>query len=571
MIGSDRILALNIGASKLVLAEFKLPKGGQPPEMLQYGVAELGIEPESDADPSAYIVAALRDVMKERGIRPGPLLMTLSGQVVFPRFVKLPPVARDKIQQMIAYEAEQNVPFPIGEVVWDHQLVGDAAGGEQNVMIVAVKTDNVTSLTDCVLAVGLEPEIVDVAPLALYNCVRFNYPDTKGCTMVLDIGARSTNLVFIEQDRIFSRSIPVAGNAITQELAKSFQLDFKVAEKLKKQHAFVALGGVYALAEDETADRVSKVVRNVVTRLHAEVNRSINFYRSQQSGSVPNRILLTGGSSVIPHMNTFFHEKLKVEVDYLNPFQTVTVGGRVDPDKAAEDFFELGEVVGLALRRGRRCPIEINLMPPDLVRQKTLRRRIPFFGAAAAALVLVLLTWAMHASRQHALYRQQEQNVVARVERVEKEKSGIDRELQARAAVQVKADALRALVARRSYWAHLLVALRESLYEGMWLTRVEPVKNEEGRIVKLLITGRGYTDKLRQVEEEEKAKGSKLTAVELLRDRLKAHPLLSDEVTIQNAREADRLPFYEFALEVGLEEKPDNAPAGEPQATDGQA
>lgn len=99
MIGSDRILALNIGASKLVLAEFKLPKGGQPPEMLQYGVAELGIEPESDADPSAYIVAALRDVMKERGIRPGPLLMTLSGQVVFPRFVKLPPVARDKIQE----------------------------------------------------------------------------------------------------------------------------------------------------------------------------------------------------------------------------------------------------------------------------------------------------------------------------------------------------------------------------------------------------------------------------------------------------------------------------------------
>ncbi|NLF23609.1 MAG: pilus assembly protein PilM, partial [Lentisphaerae bacterium] len=245
MLTSDRILALNIGASRLALAEFKV-KNGQAPELLQYGLADLGIEPESETDPSAYIVAALRDLMRERGIRPAPLLMTLSGQAVFPRFVKLPPVARDKILSMIQYEAEQNVPFPIGEVVWDYQLVGNADAGDQNVMIVAVKTENVVALTDCVQAAGLEPEIVDVASLALYNCAAYNYPGQDGCTMVLDIGARSTNLVFIEEGRIFSRSIPVAGNTITQEIAKSFQTDFRVAEQMKREHGFVALGGVYA-------------------------------------------------------------------------------------------------------------------------------------------------------------------------------------------------------------------------------------------------------------------------------------------------------------------------------------
>lgn len=562
MFASSRVLALNVGASKLVLAEFKV-RGGQPPEMTQYGVAELGVEPESDTDPSAYIVAALRDVMRERGIRPGPLLMTLSGQAVFPRFVRLPPVARDKLQQMIAYEAEQNVPFPIGEVVWDYQLVGDASAGEQNAMIVAVKTENVSALTDCVQAAGLEPEIVDVAPLALYNCARYNYPGLEGCTMVLDIGARSTNLIFIEEGHVFSRSIPVAGNTITQELAKVFQLDFRAAEQLKRRHAFVALGGVYGVADDETADRVSKVVRNVVTRLHAEVNRSINFYRSQQGGSVPARVLLTGGSSIIPHMDTFFREKLKVDVDFLNPFIHVGVGGRANADKVAEDFYQLGEVVGLALRRAVRCPVEINLMPPNLVRRKTFRRRLPFFGTAAAAVFAALLTMSLHAGRALRLFEEQRNDVAARLQRLQAERQALDQAMQARRQEQQTADELRRLIEQRTVVARRLVALRDSLFDGMWLTAIEPLRDERGAVVRLRISGRGFSDKLRLVEKKAEAeRGGKATAVELLRDRLKSQPLFGDKVEIIGEREDERFPVRLFTIEVGLAEEVRGRPAG---------
>ncbi len=561
MFASDRILALNIGASKLALAEFRT-RGGQPPEMLQYGVVALGIDPDSTTDPSAYIVSALRDLMREKGIHPAPLLMTLSGQAVLMRFAKLPPVARDKLQQLIAYETEQNVPFPIGEVIWDYQLVGDAEAGEQNVMIVAVKTESVTEMTDSVQAAGLEPEIVDVAPLALYNCVRFNYPELDGCTMVLDIGARSTNLVFIEEGRIFSRSIPVAGNTITQELAKSFQLDFRTAERMKREHAFVALGGVYAVTDDETSDRVSKVVRNVVTRLHAEVNRSINFYRSQQGGSVPKRVFLTGGSSIIPHMDTFFREKLKVEVDFLNPFERVNVGGRADPEKVGEDFYELGEVVGLALRRGVQCPVSINLMPPNLIKQKTFRRRIPFFITAAAGVVLTLLTWAMHGERQLGMFERQRNGVSERLEDMQTRQETLSAALRERASEIQTLEALRRLVESRTIVAKVLVALRDSLYDGMWLTSIEPKRSAEGEIARLSVSGKGFSDKLRQVERAELERGGKATAVELLRDRLSAQPLFGDDVKIIVEREEERYPVRVFTLEVGLEEKAWIRPAG---------
>ena len=220
MFSSDRILALNVGASKIVLAEF-LVKSGRPPELINYGMAELGVDPETEAAGVApQIVVAIKEIMKTRGIHPAPLMLSLSGQVVFPRFVKLPAVGREKLMQMVQYEVEQNVPFPLNEIVWNHQFIGGDSTGEQSAMIVAAKIDSVREITDAVTGIGLDPEVVDVAPMALYNCLRYNSPDLSGCIILLDIGARSTNLIFVEADKIYSRCIPVAGNAITQEIAK---------------------------------------------------------------------------------------------------------------------------------------------------------------------------------------------------------------------------------------------------------------------------------------------------------------------------------------------------------------
>ena len=162
----DRALTLDIGASRIVLAEFTSLRSGTP-ELVNYGIESLGMETETEADASAYIVSTIREIMREHNIKPAPVLLTISGQTVFPRYVKLPPVARDKIMSIISYEAEQNVPFPIEEVVWDYQLIDGDEGGELNVMLVAVKKEHVIGLTDCVVAAELDPEIVDVAPMAL--------------------------------------------------------------------------------------------------------------------------------------------------------------------------------------------------------------------------------------------------------------------------------------------------------------------------------------------------------------------------------------------------------------------
>ncbi len=509
---SDRILALNIGASHLTLGEFRVASGKNP-ELVQYGVAPLGLDPDSDMDPSGFIVAALQDIMKSKGIRPGPLVMSVSGQAVFPRFVKVPSTSKDKIKVMIQSEAEQNVPFPIDELTWDYQLVGGDEMGEQNAMIVAAKTDNIVALTNAVAVAGLEPEIVDVAPLAIYNCVCFSQPAAEGCTMVLDIGSRSTNLVFIEAGKVFYRSIPVAGNTITQEIAKSFQIDFRAAEKMKCEGGFVALGGVTA-AEDETADRMSKCIRSVATRLHAEVNRSINFYRSQQGGSAPSRAFLTGGSSILQYLDNFFREKLRIDVDFLNPFDRVKFGSRVDTEKASEDFYQLAEVVGMAARRSDMGVVSINLMPPNLVEKKTFRRRIPIFAFAGISLVAASALFMLAGGVKKGVADFKRDEIKKTLSVFDGVSKKITAEEGRRDAVVAELDRYRRLIDERTIVLRRLDAVRASLLPGMWLVSMET--NPDCKSVTIIC--RGFSDALKQAE----AKVGDKTAAEIFGDHLVA-------------------------------------------------
>jgi len=543
MLGSDRILSLDIGNSKLVLAEFRL-SGVKNLELVNYAISPLGFDPETTTDSSAYIVSGIRDAMRVSGIRPGPVALSVSGQMVFPRYVKLPPVTPDKIAQIVKYEAQQNVPFPIDEVVWDYQLVGQETG-ELSVLLVAVKGDLVKNLTDCVEAAGLDPVLVDVSPLALYNTVRYNYSDLPGCAMILDMGARSTNVVFVEGSKIFSRSIPVAGMAITKDVMKEFELSFEEAEQLKVAHAFVGFGGVYEGHEVGVADRTSKIARNIMTRLHAEVIRTINFYRSQQGGSQPSMVLLAGGCSMIQHANIFLKDKLKTEVDYLNPFRNVAVSSSIASDRIAGDIHLLGEVVGLALRRTLSCPVEINLLPPELVARKVLQRRLPFFGLAALGLVFTILVFGLFLHQMKSMAEQRLSMVQTRVAALDSPDRQLSELARQKEQVYGKEAELGELVAARTRWVTILDELHGRLVPGMWLTAVDFVPGKDDKnSARLELRGMAFSDEVNN------------QAITEYVAKLKGVGYFTDELQIKRIRPVEGTDYAtEFTVIAGLRDR----------------
>ncbi len=166
---------------------------------------------------------------------------------------------------------------------------------------------------------GIKAGTIDVAPMALYNAFRYSYETQSGCSLLIDVGARTTNLIFIEGQRAFTRSIPIGGNSVSAAIAKEFHQDITVAERLKLEKGFVGLGGSYAEPEDPTEAKVSKIARNTLTRLHSEIARSISFYRQNQGGGQPVRAYLCGGTVSMPYTLEFFNEKLHMPVEFFNP------------------------------------------------------------------------------------------------------------------------------------------------------------------------------------------------------------------------------------------------------------
>ncbi|MBI3987057.1 MAG: type IV pilus assembly protein PilM [Lentisphaerae bacterium] len=470
----NRVLAIDIGSCDLKVGEFTVRKNGI--ELTQFDVRSLGVDPSKDEDPTPSIVTSIQAAVKEKNIRPAPVIVSVSGQAAFLRLVKLPPVKRDKIFQTVQFEAQQNVPFPIDEVVWDYQLMGSSQH-EMDVMLVAIKADIVQNMTDCIEAAGLEVELVDVAPMALYNAVRYNYTDLTGCTLVIDIGARSTNLVFMEENRFFSRNLPIVGtgNAVTQQLMKEFALDFKAAEEMKKAQASVAFGGAYEDYADKTLSKVSKTVRSAMTRLHVEIERSINFYRTQQGGNRPDRIFLAGGSSLITRTDEFFKSKLKLEVDYLNPFRNVMVSQAISAEDIGGNAHVLSEVVGAALRHAFPCPLEINLLPPRIAAERAFRRKQPILIAAAAGVVLIVLCWWLYFSRMAAVTGERLAKVRSRVEQLEKVELRL-KEVEGRLLlVSKQAEQLAGIVRLRTEWLETLNEIHACMPDGMWLVSFVPM------------------------------------------------------------------------------------------------
>src|SRR5437667_2180497 len=277
MPGPARLITLNLGSQTIGLAEFRAIRGGLV--LVNYRLRETPLDPETGQRRDAHLAlhetpAVLREMMHEMQIHHGPVNYAVPSQSVFARFVKLPGVDAAKIDKIIAFEAQQNVPFPIDEIVWDYQLVGGGLGEQIQVVIVAIKRDLLEEINNAVEETGLRTRIVGMAPMGLYNAFCYNYADLNGCSLLVDIGARTTNVLFIEAGRIFSRSLPIGGSAITAAIAKEFGESFAAAEARRKRDGFVALGGA-AEPADPNVGRVSKIVRSTMTRLHAELMRSI--------------------------------------------------------------------------------------------------------------------------------------------------------------------------------------------------------------------------------------------------------------------------------------------------------
>lgn len=480
------IVTFDAGSSLLKMAVFSAERNRI--QLTDFDVSPLSIPAEASLEEKNRLLARqMKARLSLKKIKNNVISVSISGQSVFTRFVKLPAVEEAKVSQIIRYEAQQQVPFPIEDVEWDHNIIGKTASGEIDIVLVAAKNDVIGSfLQECKKA-GLDVSVLDVAPLAIYNCLRHVERDFAECTAVVDFGAKAANLIISEGDDLWARTIPIGGENITAAIAKELNLDDADAEKLKEASWVPNTSAGEPENVTEEQRKASEIIGSFLNRMHAELSRSIGFYRSQPGHSAIRRILISGGSSRLKNFKAFLSDKFKVDVAALSPLERITIARSVDRAELNRCSDLLPGVVGLGLRGAGMGRIRINLLPKSIFRQKELARKKTLLVAAGWLIVATFLVMAAGKKLEHGdnskmfgkvlssisgvipgiapteqTLKEQEQELQAFID-VDAAKAAeikmIEGEIQ---KVEKKVDAITEMQNARLYWAEFIEELKRT-------------------------------------------------------------------------------------------------------------
>ena len=472
MADAESTVALSIGSQRISMAVFDPAKSGGL-ILKSYGSQSILADPSQEMMRLPQITLAVKELATALKVQKEKVRYSMSGQSVFTRFMKLPALQEDNIEELVKFEAQQHVPFPIEEVIWDWAML-DSTGPEKEVALVAIKRDALTEINATVAEAGIGTREVDAAPMALYNAFRYNYPEEDAPILLMDVGAKATNLVYIEGTRLFTRSIAVGAASVTTAIAKEYNISFAEAESQKITNGVVSLGGRHTNQLDEATAQLATVIRNSLNRLPAEVARTNSYYRSQQEGNMPTKVFLAGGGADLPYLPDFLEEKLRVPIELFNPLQRISIGKAIDVERLGKEAHMVGELVGLALRGVDQTPIRIDLVPDVVASQRATAERKPFLIAAAVIVMAGFAAWAMNKSVLAAEAEGKAEKLGATKIELAEPGGKIDQQSGRQSDLQDLADAYAGQQESRVKWIKVLGKVKDYFNDqDVWITDFE--------------------------------------------------------------------------------------------------
>lgn len=473
---SPRVLAVDSGAGHVACGVFSSAKNGRL-VLEQFALESFNPDASLEAQWTELVAQSLAAAAKRAGAS-GPAALSVPGHHTLTKFVKTPAVDKTKRDKVIQFEAQQNIPYPLAEVVWDYQTISDD-GLDLEVMLAAVKLDVAEALCHSVREAGVSAVAVAPATLALYRSFKYNYPDSQGPALVVNIGARSTNLLFIDGGRFFIRTIALAGNSVTQVIADELKQEFSHAESLKLQ----VLGGMSDLPESSPArTTVVHAAQSFVGRLHMEITRSTVNYRRQSGADQPAAIYITGGGSLVPDLIPTLADKLKTRVESFDPLRNVEVAPSAG--QAREYSAVLADLVGLAVGNavGEK---PFTLLPPVIGQALAFRKQQPLYVGAAALLVVALALPVVHFHQRATVAAEESRRLESRLQPLRALKETDVRNLEKIETLKKEITAIQGLVESKSNWINFFTDLQERLVkvEDVWLEKLQVLRPAAGDVV----------------------------------------------------------------------------------------
>ncbi|MBE6436274.1 MAG: type IV pilus assembly protein PilM [Akkermansiaceae bacterium] len=471
-------VALEIGAQSVTMGVFT--PAGKGYALSRYARRDILLDPVEEGMRMDYVSNAIGEMVTELKVKGSDVRNVVSGQQVFMRFIKLPLIDIDDISEHVGYEAQQHIPFPLEDIIYSYQVLPEREPGEQEVLLVAIKKDVLDNLNTQVEDNGLKTRSVDCSITSLYNAYRISYPEDEGeSVVILDIGAKTTDIIFSESGRFFTRSVTAAGSFITNNIAREFNLNFKEAEQLKIESGMVSLGNGFTDNMTEQEAALATTIRTAMSRLSSEVQRTINHYRAQYKGTAPTKAYICGGGARLPYAVEFLQAALNIPVEYLNPLNAFNIGAKVDEEALGMDALCLGPIAGAAVTGAKVGEFYIDLVPTSVGKDRAELQMLPKIitgGLIALAGAGVFVYMAGNAQKQaeetDALFKRQ----LAPIEKDANAVAAAEEEFNSATA---ELRELSSLYRRRTEYSDIIKSIAEvgTSYK-FWFTQFEPVYTE---------------------------------------------------------------------------------------------
>ena len=355
------------------------------------------------SDPTELISEALKQFLSRNTVLGDRVAVSVSGSSGLARFIKLPPVEAKKIPDIVRYEAKQQIPFDLNDVVWDYQRMGGGSveegfALETEVGLFAMKRDAVFRALDPFLKLDIEVDIVQLTPLVLYNFLLFDQmdelppadeydpEDPPESVVIVSMGTDATDLVITNGYRVWQRSVPIGGNHFTKALTRELKLTFAKAEHLKRNATAAA---------DPKA--VFQAMRPVFSDLLTELQRSIGYFSNLDRAAKIGRVVALGNAMKLPGLCRYLSQSLGYEIEKPDSYQRL-VGSQVLTAPAfQENLLSFGVCYGLALQGMGKSGIHTNLLPKEIINDRLIRRKKPWAVAATAMFMLACgISYAAH-------------------------------------------------------------------------------------------------------------------------------------------------------------------------------
>ncbi|MBU4305963.1 MAG: type IV pilus assembly protein PilM [Candidatus Omnitrophica bacterium] len=508
MLGRKRniFLGVDIGASSVKFALVAREKGGKI-RVLKAAVEEYEILADFAAENQLAILEGIfrKFIRREKQLRNARIGISVAGQSAFVRLTKIPGAVSQKLRQIVLYETQQQIPFPINEVVWDFQIYGKE-NNQLNVLLAAVKKELIASFLKIAQECSFDVEFVDVSNLSLYNCLQYFYRDLKH-TLILDCGAKTTNIMVVDADKIWTRSLPIGGEDITEAISQALKIERDAAERVKKEKAKVLMLYYGNPPEKHTEEqKIAEAVTGVLTDLTNEILKTLNYYKSQHVSELSlKKILVTGGVSKIENIDKFFENSLSLpaqKVDYLNFLSF--------HHKVELEYNELlGPALGLVLRGFGQANLNINLLPAEHLAAKDFKKKTPFIIGTCILAFLFTLNVSLLALHRYKIARAYEAKLENIVSSFEEEQSRLEKVRKSRRAYEESLADLTRILLDKHAAAFLLKRIAKAMPESVWLEDI----NIDLDIPQVKLNGRcdnnlGALNEFRQ----------QLNAIEIVRD-----------------------------------------------------